>query len=92
MEDKELTSGTTSEDITNIPVIEEEITAEPVPLPEIDPGYFFAPYRHEGEEYDAYHWRRKLGNRLIKLGKRGRLEGQVVSFNDHLRMNAQKEV
>ena len=81
MEDKELTSGTESENITD-PVIE---------TPRIDPDYFFCPSRHEDEDYDAYHWRRKLANRIVRLGIQGRLEGQVISFEEHLRLNAQKE-
>lgn len=84
MEDQELTGGTESENITD-PVIESK------EAPGIDPDYFFCPSRHEGEDYDAYHWRRKLANRIVKLGLQGRLEGQVISFEEHRRLNAQKE-
>lgn len=83
MEDQELTSGAEGENITD-PVNTED-------TPKIDPEYFFHPSRHEGEEYDAYHWRRKLANKIIRLGIQGRLEGQVISFDEHLKLNAQKE-
>lgn len=84
MEDETLTSGAEGTDSSN------PVTEEPV-IPKIDPDYFFHPARHEDEDYDAYHWRRKLANRIVRLGIQGRLEGQVISFEEHLRLNAQKE-